>query len=398
MRKYNNPLFSTLLERKPLLRVPLLLFFIASFSTSEAAVAPPPSPSPPSIDAKGYVLLDAYSGAILAQKNADMRVAPASLTKMMTSYVVFAELRAGNIALDEEVLISEKAWRTSGSRTYVEVDTRVPVQALLNGIIIQSGNDASVALAEHIAGDESAFVQRMNQEAKRLGLEDSHFMNSSGLPMANHYSTARDMALLGATLAKDFPELYKIHAIKSYEYNNIEQYNRNKLLWRDESVDGIKTGYTKAAGYCLVASAQRGDMRLVSVVMGANSTKSRAKATQSLLNYGFRYFKTRKLYDQGVSLATVRVWKGDTDNTAVGLAEPLYITAPSEQFGQMNANIEFNTKITAPVAVGDIQGTLRITLGEEETLLDERPIISLQSVSEGNLWQRVLDGIKMYFQ
>nr|VFK21517.1 MAG: penicillin-binding protein 6. Serine peptidase. MEROPS family S11 [Candidatus Kentron sp. LPFa]VFK35189.1 MAG: penicillin-binding protein 6. Serine peptidase. MEROPS family S11 [Candidatus Kentron sp. LPFa] len=395
MHRY-NPLLFPLYEIRPLFRVRAFFFLIALFSASALARAPLPPPSPPQIDAKGYVLLDAYSGAILAQGNADTRVEPASLTKMMTSYVVFSELRAGNITLDEMVLISEKAWRTSGSRTYLEVGTRVPVRVLLYGLIIQSGNDASVALAEHVAGDESAFVQRMNREAKRLGLENSHFMNASGLPMADHYTTARDMAALGAALAKDFPELYKIHAIKSYEYNNIEQFNRNKLLWRDETVDGIKTGHTEAAGYCLVASARRGDMRLVSVVMGTGGVKSRAKATQALLNYGFRYFKTRKLYDQGVPLATVRVWKGDMETIDVGLTEPLYITAPSKKFDGLDANIEFNTKITAPVAVGDVEGRLRIMSGEET--LEERPIVSLQSVSEGDLWRRILDDIKLYFR
>nr|VFK19509.1 MAG: D-alanyl-D-alanine carboxypeptidase (penicillin-binding protein 5/6) [Candidatus Kentron sp. LFY] len=395
MYQYNSP-FLPFHDIK-ILRVPALLFFIAlSLLPFVAAARDSSPPSLPDIDVRGYFLLDAYSGAVLAEKGANMRVEPASLTKMMTSYVIFSELRAGNITLDEEVLISEKAWRTGGSRTYVEVGTRVPVRVLLMGIIIQSGNDASVALAEHIAGDESAFVERMNQQAERLGLKGSHFMNSSGLPAANHYTTARDMAWLGVSLARDFPELYKTHAIKSYEYNNIKQYNRNKLLWRDETVDGIKTGYTEAAGYCLVASARRDDMRLVSVVMGAKSVKSRTKATQTLLNYGFRFFKTRKLYDGNTPLTIVRVWKGDSDNLDVGLAEPLYITAPNEQFADLKANIEFNTKIIAPITAGDIHGKLRIMLGEE-TILLEKPLISLQSVQEGGLWRQVSDTMKMYF-
>nr|VFK60314.1 MAG: D-alanyl-D-alanine carboxypeptidase (penicillin-binding protein 5/6) [Candidatus Kentron sp. TUN] len=395
MYKY-NPLLFPFCKIK-IFRVPSFFLFVALFfSTPVAAVEAPLLPSLPKIDAKGYLLLDAYSGAVLAEKNADVRVKPASLTKMMTSYVIFSELRAGNITLDEEILISEKAWRTSGSRTFVEVDTHVPVHVLLKGIIVQSGNDASVAFAEHIAGDESAFAQRMNQQAKRLGLTGSHFVNSSGLPAHNHYTTTRDMALLGTALIKDFPELYKLHAIKSYEYNNIPQYNRNKLLWRDETVDGIKTGYTGAAGYCLVTSAKRKEMRLVSVIMGAKSVKSRTKATQTLLNYGFRFFKTRRLYAAKIPLNTVRVWKGSTYSLDIGLAESLYITTPAEQFNHLKANMEFNTKITAPVVEGSIQGKLQIMLGSE--MLLERPVISLESVEEGGLWRQAFDGMKLYFQ
>nr|VFK44245.1 MAG: D-alanyl-D-alanine carboxypeptidase (penicillin-binding protein 5/6) [Candidatus Kentron sp. SD]VFK48489.1 MAG: D-alanyl-D-alanine carboxypeptidase (penicillin-binding protein 5/6) [Candidatus Kentron sp. SD]VFK80432.1 MAG: D-alanyl-D-alanine carboxypeptidase (penicillin-binding protein 5/6) [Candidatus Kentron sp. SD] len=374
----------------------LLFSTIASFSSSAAAARISRVPSPPGINAKGYILIDAYSGRVLAEKDPDARVEPASLTKMMTSYVIFTELRAGNITLDEEVLISEKAWRTSGSRTYVEVGNRVPVRVLLKGVIIQSGNDASVALAEHIAGNELAFAQRMNQQAKHLGLKNSHFTNASGLPNANHYTTTRDMALLGIALARDFPELYKIHSIKSHEYNNIKQYNRNKLLWRDETVDGIKTGYTEAAGYCLVASAHSDGMRLVSVVMGSKNVKSRTKATQALLNYGFRFFKTRRLYEGRVPLTTVRIWKGDIDQLEVGLMEPIYLTAPTQQFDKLEANIEFNTKIIAPVEAGDVQGKLRIML-DGKTLLMEKPLVSLRSVPKGGLWRRLSDGIKMYF-
>jgi len=395
MHKY-NPLLVPF-HKIEILGVSALLFVaVLFFSASVTAEMAPLLPSLPTINAKEYILLDAHSGAVLSEKDADARVEPASLTKMMTSYIVFSELHAGNITLDDEVLISEKAWRTSGSRTFVEVGTRVPVRVLLRGLIVQSGNDASVALAEHIAGDESAFAQRMNLQAQRLGLAGSHFMNASGLPAENHYTTARDMALLGIFLARDFPELYKFHAIKSYEYNNITQYNRNKLLWRDETVDGIKTGYTEAAGYCLVASARREDMRLVSVVMGADSVRSRIKATQTLLNYGFRFFKTRKLYEAKVPLTTVRVWKGNTDSLDMGLANPLYITLPGKQINDLKANIEFNTKITAPVTVGDVHGVLRIMLGEKE--LEQRPIISLQSVQEGGVWRRISDSVRMYFQ
>nr|VFK27507.1 MAG: D-alanyl-D-alanine carboxypeptidase (penicillin-binding protein 5/6) [Candidatus Kentron sp. MB]VFK32072.1 MAG: D-alanyl-D-alanine carboxypeptidase (penicillin-binding protein 5/6) [Candidatus Kentron sp. MB]VFK75658.1 MAG: D-alanyl-D-alanine carboxypeptidase (penicillin-binding protein 5/6) [Candidatus Kentron sp. MB] len=380
------------------LRAPLFLFFIlySCLGLAAAQAFPPHTlPSLPNIDAKGYILQDAYSNTVLAEQDADARMAPASLTKMMTVYVIFSELRSGNITPDEDVLISEKAWRTSGSRTFLEVGNRVPVHVLLKGIIVQSGNDASVALAEHIAGDESAFAARMNQQARRLGLAGSHFVNASGLPAKDHYTTARDMAQLGAALIRDFPNLYKLHAIKSYEYNNIPQYNRNKLLWRDDTVDGIKTGYTKAAGYCLVASAWREGMRLVSVVMGTNSVESRTKATQTLLNYGFRFFKTRKLYDSNVPLTTVRVWKGRTDILDIGLAAPLYITLPRQRFDQIKAKMEFDTRITAPIASGEAYGTLKITLGDE--ILIERPVISLHPIQEGGIWRRMADSIVMYF-
>nr|VFJ76601.1 MAG: penicillin-binding protein 6. Serine peptidase. MEROPS family S11 [Candidatus Kentron sp. FW] len=393
MHKYNLPSPSF---HKILLARIIVFTAVLSFSASVMAVNAYPPPSLPKIDAKGYLLLDADSGAVLAEKDADERVEPASLTKMMTSYVAFSELRLGNIGWDEEALISEKAWRTSGSRTYVEVNTRVPVSILLKGVIIQSGNDASVALAEHIAGDELAFAQRMNQQAKRLGLNDSHFMNASGLPVADHYTTARDMAWLGVFLIRDFPELYKLHSIKSYEYNSIKQYNRNKLLWQDGSVDGIKTGYTAGAGYCLVVSAQRDGMRLVSVVMGTKSAKARTKATRTLLNYGFRFFKTRRLYDARVPLNRVRVWKGNTDELDIGLAEPFYITVPKRQFDHLTVNMEFNTKIIAPVEAGDIQGKLRVMLGDE--ILFTRPVTSLQSIQKGGLWRRMVDSVRMYFR
>jgi D-alanyl-D-alanine carboxypeptidase (penicillin-binding protein 5/6) len=269
------------------------------------------------------------------------------------------------------------------------------VGVLLKGIIVQSGNDASVAMAEHIAGDESVFAARMNQEASRLGLTGSHFMNATGLPEANHYSTTRDMAHLGTALIRDFPELYKLHSIKSYEYNSIEQFNRNKLLWRDESVDGIKTGYTEAAGYCLVASARQEDMRLISVVMGASSVKSRTKAARALLRYGFRFFKTRRLYGGGDVITTIPVWKGQTDELNVGVRDNLYVTVPTSQQDSMKADIQINPLITAPVTEGQVYGKMRITL-DGETLL-ERPIIALHTVPEGGIWKRAVDAVRLYF-
>ncbi|VFM97666.1 MAG: D-alanyl-D-alanine carboxypeptidase (penicillin-binding protein 5/6) [Candidatus Kentron sp. G] len=373
----------------------LFVLTILYFTISAAAAGPLPHPSPPNIKANGYLLVDSHSGTVLAEQNADERMTPASLTKMMTAYVVFSELRAGNLALGEEVIISEKAWRTPGSRTFVEVDTRVPVEVLLKGIIIQSGNDASVALAEHIAGDEPAFAQRMNQAAKRLGLTGSHFVNSTGLPEMNHYTTARDMATLGIALVRHFPELYKLHAIKSYEHNSIKQFNRNKLLWRDDSVDGIKTGYTEAAGYCLVASARQENMRLMSVVMGADSVNSRTQAAQTLLRYGFRFFETSRLYGGGNIIQTVPVWKGSTDMLDVGVEEDLYMTVPTGQQDSIKADMQINTLITAPVNEGDICGKIRVQL-DGKTLL-ERPVVALHSVPEGGMWKRALDAVRLYF-
>ena len=270
------------------------------------AAAAAPVPAPPDLDARAWLLRDFHSGRTIAEHNADERVEPASLTKMLTIYVVFAELKAGKIALDDQVLVSKKAWQMPGSRMFIEVDTRVPVDELIKGVVIQSGNDASVALAEHVAGDEAAFSDLMNQYAARIGLESSHFVNASGLPDPEHYTTARDMSTLAIALIRDFPEHYALHAQKDFVYNGITQYNRNKLLWQDASVDGLKTGHTEAAGYCLVASAQRDGMRLVSVVMGAEGERSRARQSRALLSYGFRFFETHRLYEAGKPIHDVR--------------------------------------------------------------------------------------------
>ncbi len=279
------------------------------FFTASAAIVP----DAPSVGARAYILQDFDSGRVLAEVNADERMEPASLTKIMTAYVVFEELEQGKIAMEDQVLVSEKAWRMGGSKMFIEVDTKVSVEDLLKGLIIQSGNDASVALAEFIAGDEDAFADLMNQYAVRLGMTGTHFINASGLPHPEHYTTARDTATLAAAMIRDFPELYKIHAVKEYEYNGIVQHNRNKLLWRDESVDGLKTGHTESAGYCLVASAERDGMRLISVVMGSESERSRARESIALLSYGFRFFETHRLYGALEPLTEIRIWKGEIE-------------------------------------------------------------------------------------
>ena len=309
----------------------LLFLFI---STANSAV---PIPAPPKVAAKNYMLIDASSGRVLAEKEADAQIEPASITKLMTSYVIYKELEAGRLSMDDMVTISEKAWRMGGSRMYVEVDKQVSVYDLMKGLIIQSGNDATVALAEHVAGTERAFVDLMNQHAAEMGMAGTYFVNSTGWPAEGHLTTARDIATLARAVIEEFPEHYAWYKEKVFTFNNIKQYNRNKLLWSDDSVDGIKTGHTESAGYCLVASAVRSDMRLISVVLGTDSEKSRASVSQSLLNYGFRFFETHKLYAAGEILNRSRVWKGENEKVSLGLLEDLYITIPRGSYGELEA-------------------------------------------------------------
>ena len=353
-------------------------------------------PHPPEVDASAHFLVDMHSGRVLSEGGADERLEPASLTKMMTSYVVFAEMARGKFTLSDEVLVSEKAWRMKGSRMFIEVGTRVSVEALLMGLIVQSGNDASVALAEFVAGDESTFADLMNRHARRLGMTGSHFTNASGLPEPDLYTTARDMALMAAALIRDFPEFYGWNAVREYEYGGIKQRNRNRLLFRDDSVDGLKTGYTRAARYCLVASAKRDGMRLISVVMGAESARARARIAQSLLNYGFRFYETRRVYASEETVTDIRVWKGEGKRLALGLQESLYVTVPRGRYGEIDAQMEIATGLVAPVRAGEPQGVLRLALGDELSI--ERPLVALEDVAEGNLWQRVSDHVRLMFE
>ena len=312
--------------------IQLLTVLLLGFVFAGLQAAPLPVPKPPSTGARAYILQDFDSGRIIAEKDSDKSIEPASITKLMSAYAVFTELKNGNITLDDKVTISEKAWRTPGSRMFIEVGKQVSVEDLLKGVIIQSGNDATVALAEYIAGSEDTFAALMNRHAEELGLTGSHFVNSTGLPDPEHYMSARDIARLAADLIREFPEYYKWYSQKEFTYNDITQYNRNKLLWRDESVDGMKTGHTDSAGYCLVTSAKQEDMRLISVVLGTASENARAEASQALLNYGFRFFETHKLYEGGNQLATSRVWKGATDSVSLGIDKPLYATIPRGQY------------------------------------------------------------------
>ncbi len=356
---------------------------------SSFAASPIFTPAAPSVAASSYLLMDFNSGRVLAEKDPDKRVAPASLTKIMTVYVVFRELKAGHLALDEKVTISQNAWETGGSKMFVEVNKQVPIEDLLQGVVIQSGNDASVALAEHVAGSEQTFATMMNEQAARLGMTNTHFENSMGLPTENHYSSARDLATLAQALIKEFPEYYRWDSQKEFTYNGITQQNRNQLLWRDPSVDGIKTGFTDDAGYCMVASAKREDMRLISVVMGTASANARANESQSLINYGFRFFETHRLYEGGKALTEAKVRKGETSKLQVGLAEDFYVTAPRKHFSELKAETQLDKAIVAPLNKGDAVGNLVVTL-EGETIAS-KPLVAMDAVAQGGLFRRLYD-------
>ncbi len=353
-------------------------------------------PASPRIAARGYFLMDFDSGQILTEKNADDRLAPASLTKIMSTYVIFQELQAGQLTLDEPVIISKKAWKTPGSKMFVEVNKHVSVEDLLKGIIIQSGNDASVALAEHVAGDEETFARLMNQHAKRLGMINSNFHNSTGLPAKNHYTTAHDLAILSQALIREFPDYYQWFKEKDFTFNNIKQNNRNRLLWRDDSVDGIKTGYTERAGYCLVASAKRNTMRLISVVMGTHNQNARARENQNLLNYGFRFFETHKLYDAHQKLTEVKVWKGETNTLPLGINDDLYVTVPRRHYDDLKAVMSVDSRIIAPVGAGQTFGSIAITL-QDETII-QKPLVALSPIAIGSIFQKLYDTVLLKTQ
>ena len=379
---------------KILINIAILSFNLLGASISQAADLP--IPKPPSTGAKSFIIMDHGSGNVLAEENSEVSVDPASITKLMTAYVVFNELQSNNIALSDIVTISEKAWRTPGSRMFVEVGKQVPVEALLQGMIVQSGNDATVALAEYVAGSEDSFAALMNKHAEAIGLTGSHFMNSTGLPDENHYMTAKDIAILSSLLIRKYPEYYRWYSQKEYTYNDITQQNRNTLLWRDESVDGLKTGHTDSAGYCLVTSAKKDGMRLITVVLGTDSISARADASQALLNYGFRFFETHKLYDAGTQLTTSRIWKGSSETIALGIDDALYVTIPRGQYESLDASMNIDQRIMAPVTAGQALGTVQVTL--DEKVVASQPLVSLQSIGEGSFWQRITDEGLLYFE
>ena len=373
----------------------LFLVFSLLLMSGQASAQAVLIPSPPQIAGSSWVLMDPLSGRVIMEHNSNERLPPASLTKMMTAYIVERELDEGRISMSDMVPISVKAWRTEGSRTFVQEGTSVSVEDLLKGVIIQSGNDASVALAEFVAGSEGAFVDIMNQQAQLLGMKDTHFENAPGLPSADHFSTAYDLAVLARHIIQDYPENYPLYAQKHFTYNNIRQPNRNSLLWRDDSVDGLKTGHTEEAGYCLVASAKRGETRLIATVMGTSSSEARAQEVQKMLNYGFRYFETERLFRAGQELMASRVWGGQADEVSVGMPEDVYVTIPRGSREQLESVVDLDSVIKAPIKVGDELGRVRVVL-DGETLVDES-VLALTEVPEGGLFKRIWDAIKLFF-
>ena len=374
------------------------LFLLAPvpLAAQQAASALPPVPAPPAVPARSYVLLDFNSGTILAEKDPDARMDPASITKLMTAYAVFSELRKGEMQLDEMVTVSERAWRTGGSRMFIEVGTRVSVENLIRGMIIQSGNDASVALAEHTAGSEDAFAGLMNEYATRLGMLNTNFRNATGLPAENHYSSARDIAILASAIIREFPEFYPLYSEREFTYNNISQRNRNMMLWRDPSVDGMKTGMTDAAGYCLVSSAERENMRMISVLLGTDSAKVRADATQSLLNWGFRFYESHQLYAARAPVTTARVWKAETDELALGLKEDLWVTLPRGRYELMEASMELQQPLLAPVSPENAVGRIKISIEGEP--LAERDLYPLAEAPEGGFVRRAIHSVLLWLE
>ncbi|HKK04128.1 MAG TPA: D-alanyl-D-alanine carboxypeptidase family protein [Gammaproteobacteria bacterium] len=383
----------------PLKLLALFLFALLVPHPATAQAEPaslPPVPAAPAVGARAHILLDLNSGAVLSENAADERMDPASITKLMTAYAVFSELRKGRMTLDEEVTVSERAWRTGGSRMFIEVGTRVPVEDLLRGMIIQSGNDASVALAEHTAGTEKAFADLMNEYARRLGMENTNFRNATGLPAENHYSSARDIGLLASAIIREFPEYYPLYSEREFTYNDITQRNRNRMLWRDPSVDGMKTGMTDAAGYCLVSSAEREGMRLVSVLLGTSSAKARADATQSLLNWGFRFYESHRLYAAGEPVTTARLWKGEIDTMELGLLQDLWVTLPRGHYDQLQASTEIPSPLLAPVQTDRAVGRLKISI--QDRMLADRELFPLVSSQEAGIVRRMLHAVQLWFE
>jgi D-alanyl-D-alanine carboxypeptidase (penicillin-binding protein 5/6) len=359
------------------------------------AQTPTTIPTAPNVEARAYIVVDYRTDKILAAKDAVARVEPASLTKLMTAYIVFQELAAGKLKLDEQVTVSEHAWRSEGSRTFIELGKPVSVQDLILGMIVQSGNDATIALAERIAGTEETFAQMMNADAKRLGMTGSHFENSSGLPSAQHYTTARDLSLLAIAMIREYPQYYKWFSVREFEHNGIKQQNRNGLLEKDPTVDGLKTGHTDSAGYCLVTSALRDGMRLVSVVMGSTSMKAREYASAALLNYGFTFYDTKLVVKGGAVLATARVWKGQRPSVDLGIKDDLYVTLPRGGAEGIKTAADVQPRLIAPLTVDMNAGSLRVFAGRQT--LQTIPLHPLKDVAAGGWWRRLIDTIRLWF-
>ncbi|ACJ18148.1 D-alanyl-D-alanine carboxypeptidase family protein [Coxiella burnetii] len=371
---------------------------LAKAATQQQPETPPSLvPPPPNLDVKGYVLMDADSGIVIAQKNMTQRLQPASLTKLMTLYVTFQALKSAQIHLDDKAKVSIKAWRTGGSRMFLKEGAEVPVNLLIQGIIVASGNDACVTMAQYIGGTEPSFAQMMNQTAARLGMKNSHYVDSTGLPRPDHYSTPYDMAVLTRAIINDFPEYYHYFSQKWLTYNNIKQPNRNRLLWRDGSADGLKTGHTEEAGYCLIASAKRNNMRLISVVMGAPTDSERADDSEALLNYGFRFYQTRQLFDANTSITKKRIWMGKRKHAEFGLTQPLYVTLPVGEDKNLKATMSFAIQhLQAPILKGQSYGEINVILNGKP--IKKVPLIALQDDPRAGLFSRAWDHLALFFE
>ncbi|MBD7922311.1 D-alanyl-D-alanine carboxypeptidase family protein [Xanthomonas bonasiae] len=371
----------------------------AAAATAPAAVAIPPAPKP--AVSKSWVLMDYATGQVLAGENEHVRVAPASITKVMTSYVIAAELKLGKIKRDDQVMLSERAWReggagTDGSYSGFPVNQTARLEDMEKGMAIQSGNDAAIALAEHAAGSEEAFASLMNNYAEKLGMTGSHFVNAHGLSAEGHYTTAYDLALLGRAMVRDYPETYAYNKIKEFKVGDITQQNRNLLLWRDPSVDGIKTGHTSEAGYCLLSSAQRGDQRLIAVVMGDSSEKQRAEDSLALLNWGFRFYETHRLYEPGKQVAQQRVWKGTEKEVLLGVAQPLLVGVPRGRYNELKPSIDVPKTLEAPIKQGQAIGTVKVSL--DGKVIAQAPLVALKAVDEAGFFKRLWDSFWMWWE
>jgi len=368
----------------------LLSFFLATLAQAQL------QPQAPTLAAKSWLLMDYATGQPLASYMPDERVEPASLTKLMTAYVVFAALKQKSLQPNQTVPVSERAWKTQGSRMFIEPNKPVTVDELMRGMIVQSGNDACVALAEAVAGTEESFVQLMNREAQRLGLKNTHFVSSTGLSDPQHYSTARDLATLAAALIRDFPEYYPLYSLKEYTYNRITQPNRNRLLWQDTTVDGIKTGHTENAGFCLIASAKRGTRRLLTVMMGTASDTLRAQESQKLLNFGFQFFDAVRLYEKNQAVSQLKVWKGAQNLVKAGFLEDFTLSLPKGMAGKMKASLESRQPLLAPVQVGQRIATLKLTLDDKP--YGEYPVVALEAVPVAGIFGRAWDTLRLWFE
>jgi D-alanyl-D-alanine carboxypeptidase (penicillin-binding protein 5/6) len=373
-----------------------LCAFILCLAAAQVVAQHPAVPNPPPIAAKAYILLDFNSGQPLVSNNPHERIEPASLTKLMTAYLAFAALRQKTIKPDQVVPVSARAWKSDGSRMFIEPKKPVVVDELIKGMIVQSGNDACVALAEAIGGTEEVFAQMMNREAQRLGMKNTNFVNSTGLPHPQHYTTAHDLSLLATAIIRDFPEYYPYYSLKEFRYNNITQSNRNRLLWVDPTVDGMKTGHTENAGFCLVTSARRGPRRLVSVVLGASSESGRSTESQKLLNYGFQFYDTVRVYEKGQPVSIVRVWKGSANTMKAGFAHDVYLSVPKGAAERLKATVETQQPLLAPIPAGQKVGVLRVDLDGKQ--YGEYPVVALEEVPLAGVLGRGWDSLRLLFK